>query len=100
MVSEDCRFRTSNARLKRPPHGLQSTCLDIARILIQMHRHDAKIRSLIGFAVIPAFATFDPALHTKLLAFFEDGILRGMLEDLQSFQGLKPQTKGALSHSH
>jgi hypothetical protein len=96
VVSEDCRFRTSNARLKRPPYGLQATCLDIAQILIKTHRHDAKILSLIGFAVIPAFSSFDPVLYTKLLAFLEDGILRSMLEDLQSCQGLKPppQTRG------
>ena len=97
VVSEDCRFRTSNARLTRPPYGLQATSLDIAQILIKAHRHDAKILSLIGFAVIPAFASFDPILHTKLLAFFEDGILRGMLEDLQTWQGLKsPHKRGKL----
>jgi hypothetical protein len=89
VVSEDCRFRTSNARLTRPPYSLQAVCLDIAQILVKTHSHDAKILSMVGFAVIPAFASFDSALHTRLLVFFENGILRGMLEDLQSLQGLK-----------
>ncbi|KAF8590616.1 hypothetical protein K439DRAFT_1382139 [Ramaria rubella] len=88
VILEEGRFKTSSARLTRPPFGLQAACLDIAQTLIKTHFHDSKILSLIGFAVIPAFTSFDSALHTRLFTFFEDGILRGMLKDLQTCQSL------------
>ncbi|KAF8522278.1 hypothetical protein BU17DRAFT_44873 [Hysterangium stoloniferum] len=88
IISEDCRYKVSSARLSRPPYGLQAISLDIAQILTNAHRHEPNILSLIGFAVIPAFSTFDAVLHTRLLVFFENGIIRGMLEDLKTWRGL------------
>lgn len=62
--------------------------LDVAQFLLHTHRHDPKIVSQIGFAIIPALATFHPEMHIRLLTFFEDGVLRGVLEELRLIQGV------------
>lgn len=41
----------------------------------------------IGFAVIPAFTTFPPEMHARLIRFFEENVLRGMLDDLAIDRG-------------
>ena len=87
VVLEDCRYRTYGASLLKPPYTLQATTLDVAQILIHLHREEPRILSQIGFAVIPAFQTFDPAMHHRLLVFFDDGVLGGMLASLQKLQG-------------
>jgi hypothetical protein len=64
--------------------------LDIAQFLIHTQRHEPKIISQIGFALIPAFSTFHVEMQPRLLAFFEEGIIRGVLEDLSLSQGPNP----------
>ncbi|KAJ7774577.1 hypothetical protein DFH07DRAFT_865871 [Mycena maculata] len=83
VILEDCRFQTHSPRPSRPPNSLQALILDVAQFLLHMHRHDPKIVSEIGLALIPAFSTFRPELHVRLLAFFEDGVIRSVLEDLR-----------------
>lgn len=63
-------------------------CLDIAQILVGLHLDNAKVLSMISFAMIPAFSTFALSLHSRLLAFFEEALIRRMLEDLQDSRGL------------
>ncbi|GBE81969.1 hypothetical protein SCP_0403450 [Sparassis crispa] len=87
LITEDCRFRTSSPRPSRPPNALQSVTLDVAQFLIHEHRHDPKILSQIAFAVIPAFYMFRPSLHTRLLSFFDDGVIGRVLHDLRRIQG-------------
>ena len=41
----------------------------------------------VGFAVLPAFDTFDRRLYPRLLAFFEEGLLRPMLGLLLEARG-------------
>jgi hypothetical protein len=41
----------------------------------------------IGHALIPAFDTFNAALHIRLLNFFEESVIRGALEDLGRTRG-------------
>ncbi|KIJ44065.1 hypothetical protein M422DRAFT_252558, partial [Sphaerobolus stellatus SS14] len=89
IVTEDGRYKVSAARLSRPTYALQAICLDIAQILISQHLDDAKILSIIGFAMIPAFSSFSPSLHGRLLSFFETILIRRMLEDLQGIRGLE-----------
>lgn len=90
IVLEDCRFKISSPRPSRPPNALQVVVLDIAQFLIHTQRHEPKVISQIGFALIPAFSTFPVEMQPRLLAFFEDGIIRGVFEDLSLSQGPNP----------
>ncbi|KAJ7449837.1 hypothetical protein FB451DRAFT_1286715 [Mycena latifolia] len=87
VVFEDCRFQTHSPRPSRPPNSLQALVLDVSQFLIHTHRHEPKIVSEIGLALIPAFSTFQPEMHVRLLAFFEDGVIRSILEDLGRARG-------------
>ncbi|KAF9464728.1 hypothetical protein BDZ94DRAFT_1255766 [Collybia nuda] len=87
VVLEDCRYRISSPRPSRPPNALQALSLDIAQYLLHAHRHSPQIISRIGFAMIPAFSTFPPEMHTRLLTFFES-VVRGILRDLGQIQGI------------
>ncbi|KIP09568.1 hypothetical protein PHLGIDRAFT_67270 [Phlebiopsis gigantea 11061_1 CR5-6] len=89
VVLEDCRFKVYAPSLFKPPHALQGMTLDVAQILIHLHRQEPRILSQIGFAVVPAFQTFPPSMHLRLLSFFDDGVLGGMLEGLQKLQGIE-----------
>ena len=89
IITEDCRFKVSSPRPSRPPNTLQFVVLDVARFLLHTHRHDPRVISQIGFALLPAFLTFSPEMHTLLLAFFDDGVLGNMLADLRSLQGTR-----------
>ncbi|KAI0322233.1 hypothetical protein OF83DRAFT_1279816 [Amylostereum chailletii] len=80
LISEDCRFPISPPRLESPPYALQAFCLDIAQLLAHAHRTHLSVLSQIGFAVIPAFSTFHPQMLSRLLQFFEEVLLRRMLE--------------------
>jgi hypothetical protein len=86
-VSEDCRFKTSFPRPFRPPNSLQALTLDVAQFILRT-QHDPKIISQIGFALLPAFVTFPTEMQTRLLTFFEDGLMRGVLDSLQNTQGI------------
>jgi hypothetical protein len=87
VISEDCRFKIASPRPSRPPNALQALTLDIAQFLLYTHRQDPKIVSQIGFALIPAFGTFDPGMCNRLLTLFE-GVIRATLEDLTQLQGV------------
>ncbi|KAJ3559109.1 hypothetical protein NM688_g537 [Phlebia brevispora] len=87
VVTEDCRYQVSLPSPRRPPNALQSVTLDVAQVLIYTHQHEPRIVSDIGFAVLPAFQTFRPSMHARLLAFFEERVLGGMLENLLKIQG-------------
>jgi hypothetical protein len=66
---------------------LQAVVLDVTLLLIHTQRHDPKIISQIAFALIPAFSAFPTEMQPRLLAFFEEGIIRDVLEDLSRIQG-------------
>jgi hypothetical protein len=86
IVSEDCRFPLL-PRPSRPPNSLQAISLDIALLLVHMHAKSDTVVSQVGFALLPAFATFKPEMHPRLLSLFER-ILRYMLYEekkLRSF---------------
>ncbi|KAF7304918.1 hypothetical protein MKEN_01206100 [Mycena kentingensis (nom. inval.)] len=87
IILEDCRFQIHAPRPSRPPNSLQTLVLDVAQFLLHSHRHDPKIVSEIGLALIPAFNTFPTTMHARLLAFFEDGLLRSLLSDLAHERG-------------
>ena len=87
VVSEDCKYQVSSPSPKRPPNALQSVALDVAQVLIYAHQHEPRIVSNIGFAVLPAFLTFRPSMFIRLLAFFEQRVLGGMLDNLAKAQG-------------
>lgn len=89
VVSEDCRFKITSPRPTRPPNALQALTLKVAQFLLHVHRNNPKIVSQIAFALIPAFFTFPPEMHARLLAFFEESILRGILENLRQAQGVE-----------
>ena len=86
IISEDCRYRVRRTRLLAPPNALQAICLDVALAIIEAHPHPQTL-SAVALAVIPAFHIFDSGLYPRLLAFFENGIMRGMLQQLQRAQG-------------
>ncbi|KAG8877254.1 hypothetical protein FRB97_003555 [Tulasnella sp. 331] len=94
IISEDCRFRVRTVRPARPPNALQSVCLDFAQCLITNQIHNPANLMRIGIAIIPAFVSFEKELHSRLLRFFEESVLRGMLEGLMTARGT---TKGSLT---
>ncbi|KAH9856975.1 hypothetical protein C2E23DRAFT_892456 [Lenzites betulinus] len=100
VISEDCRFKTSSPRPSRPPNSLQAITLDVAQFLLHAHRHDPRVISQIGFALLPAFLTFSPEMHTRLLSFFDDGVLGNILADLRSLQGTRQITSPSADLSY
>ncbi|KAF9482782.1 hypothetical protein BDN70DRAFT_800871 [Pholiota conissans] len=91
IVSEDCRYRVAFPRPSLPPHTLQAMTLNIAQFLIYSHRHDPRIISAIAFAMIPAFYTFSPHMHPRLLSFFESSVIGVILHSLNCVQGMPSQ---------
>ncbi|KAG0707721.1 hypothetical protein DFH29DRAFT_594919 [Suillus ampliporus] len=87
VISEDCRFQISSPRPSKPPNALQSVCLDIAQFLAHVHCNEPSVISRIAFAVLPAFGTFRSEMHSRLLSFFDNVILRGVFEDLTRIRG-------------
>ncbi|OJA10550.1 hypothetical protein AZE42_03139 [Rhizopogon vesiculosus] len=88
VILEDCRFQISSPRPSKPPNALQSVCLDIAQILTQGHRNEPSIVCRVAFAVLPAFGTFRSEMHSRLLTFFNNVMLTGVLEDLNRIRGI------------
>ena len=95
IIAEDCRYKISAPRPSRPPNSLQFISLDIAKFLLHTHRHDPRVISQVGFALLPAFLTFGPEMHTRLLGFFDDGVLGNLLADLRDLQGIHQLTSPA-----
>ncbi|KAJ6502509.1 hypothetical protein C8R45DRAFT_976826 [Mycena sanguinolenta] len=87
VILEDCRFQTKFPRPSRPPNSLQALILDVAQFLLHIHNHDPKVIAEIGLALIPAFSTFPSEMQGRLLAFFEDGVVRKLLENLERVRG-------------
>jgi hypothetical protein len=87
IISEDCRFPLAPPRPSRPPNSLQAISLDIALLLVHMHAKSGTVVSQVGFALLPAFATFKPEMHPRLLLFFE-GVLRDMLYEEKKLRSL------------
>ncbi|KAL4074405.1 hypothetical protein V8B97DRAFT_1868478 [Scleroderma yunnanense] len=87
IISEDCRFQTSSPRPSRPSNSLQWVSLDIAQLLVHLNRQEPSVISRITSAMIPALNTFPPEMYPRLLAFFDNVILRGVLEDLRGERG-------------
>lgn len=88
IVSEDCRFQIISHRPSRPPNSLQIATLNVAQFLINAHLHDPKVVSQVGFAIIPAFSTFPREMQGRLMMFFQDVVIRGLLETLSRSQRL------------
>lgn len=89
VVAEDCRYKIISPRPSRPPNALQALTINVAQLLIHANRHDARVISQIGFAMIPAFSTFHPELHPRLLSFFEENLIRPALQHLRQMQGVE-----------
>ena len=87
IIQEDCRFQIRFLKLTQPPNALQGLTLDIAQLLIYMYRSNSKVLYNIGMIMVPAFSTFPQSMHRRVLAFFEDGLLRSMLQNLRDIQG-------------
>ncbi|KAG8829947.1 hypothetical protein FRC17_005741 [Serendipita sp. 399] len=81
IVMEDCRYKISRIRLKCPPYALQGVVLEVSSILARLHRRKPEILSKLGFAILPAFSTFPPSLHERVLRFYEEDILKAMLPE-------------------
>ncbi|GLB34930.1 putative response to drug [Lyophyllum shimeji] len=94
IVLEDCRYQVTSPRPSRPPNALQALVLDVAQFLLHINRHDPHVTTKIGFAIIPAFSTFGPEMQARLLTFFENVVMRGVLEDLEQIQGLNEGATG------
>ncbi|KAH8117558.1 hypothetical protein DFH11DRAFT_1504486 [Phellopilus nigrolimitatus] len=97
IVNEDCRFQVNSLRLARPPNALQALTLDVSQILVHLHRGNAKILYDIGLVIVPAFSSFPGSMHGRLLRFFEDGLLRSMLQDLNRLQNGPPAPRDFFS---
>lgn len=83
VVAEDCRFQAASPRPSRPPNALQSITIDIAQFLIHSHQDEPAVLAQVAFAIIPAFHTFKPVMHARLLAFFDEGLIGPVCDDLK-----------------
>lgn len=86
IVQEDCRFRASRTRLNKPPYMLQLVTINIARLLASFNWHKPDVMAKIGIVMIPAFYSFPTTMHTLLLQFFEESILRTVLQSLSTLR--------------
>lgn len=93
IVTEDCRFKVTRIRLTCPPHVLQGVVLEVASVLARLHRRKPAVLSRIGFAMLPAFSTFSPYLHSRIMRFFDYDLLRVMLVQFA-------RTRGSLKREH
>lgn len=87
VIEEDCRFQVRHPRPVRPPHALQAVTLDVAQLVLYTRRYDPRSIAQVGFAVLPAFRVFKPALHTRILTFFDEGVIGWMLSYLDKLLG-------------
>jgi hypothetical protein len=85
IIAEDCRYKVLTPQLATPPYALQAICLDVALALLEAEPQPQTMAT-VGFAVLPAFDTFEAGLYPRLVAFFEDGLMRRMLEQLAEIQ--------------
>ncbi|KAF8636667.1 hypothetical protein AX17_003473 [Amanita inopinata Kibby_2008] len=101
VVQEDCRYKMAASRPLRPPHALHAICLDIAQFLIYAHRYQPHVISQIGRAMITSFSTYPKVMFGKLLKFFEECVITGLLQGLSTLQiGNEPETLEDSDLSH
>lgn len=78
IIKEDCRYKVTRFRPYCPPNALQGVVLEVASILARLQRNSPTNLTRIGVAMLPAFSTFSPSLHERILKFYEE-LLKGML---------------------
>ena len=88
IIQEDCRFRVSRARPSKPPFALQLLAVNIARLLASFNWRRPLVISSIGSIMVTAFYSFPSTMHTMLLEFFENSLLRPTLGDMRPVQAL------------
>jgi hypothetical protein len=96
IIKDDCRYQVTRFRPLCPPNALQGVVLEVASILARLQRNNPGNLTRIGFAMLPAFSTFSPSLHERIMRFFEQ-LLKGMLatfssDRLAGFGGFTPGT--------
>lgn len=96
VVMEDCRYKVAPPTLMKPPYALQAVCLDIGVALME-ETPSPETLAAVGEALLPAFDSFDPILLPRLLACFDNGIVRPMLRELTKLQGIiSPNSEGTI----
>lgn len=84
IITDDCRYRITTLRADKPPNATHAIVLDVGLALINMYRGEPKVLYDIGMAFLPAFSTFPENMFDRLLTFFENGLVRGMVYSLRS----------------
>lgn len=79
VVREDCRYQVTRYRPKCPPNALQGVVLEVASVIARLHRNNPEVLSKLGFAILPAFSTFSPRMHERIMRFFEEDLMNHML---------------------
>lgn len=87
VIEEDCQFQVRNPRPVRPANALQAVTLDVAQLLLYTRRYEPRSIVQVGFVVLPAFRTFKSDLYTRLIGFFDEGVIGWMLHGLNKVQG-------------
>jgi hypothetical protein len=90
VVLEDCRFKVTQISLFLPPNALQGVTIEVASVLARLHRSSPNILSQIAFSMLPAFSTFNPSIHERLMRFFEQDLIRPMLIRLADIRYSNP----------
>lgn len=97
IINEDCRFQLWTRRLTRPPNALQALVLDVVQALCHLYLSAPKVLYEIGMIVVPAFFTFPVSMHGRLLTFFENVVMRPILDILRLLQkGKKDDIRNGL----
>ena len=70
----------------KPPNATHAIVLDVGLALVNMYRGEPKVLYEIGMAFLPAFSTFPEHMFDRLLAFFENGLVRAMVYSLRGLE--------------
>ncbi|KAL0946866.1 hypothetical protein HGRIS_013032 [Hohenbuehelia grisea] len=82
LITEDCRVQTAGYRPLLPQNGLQAVVLTFAQLLLDSFWHHPDIVFQISMTVIPSFEIFAKSMHMHLLTFFDEAIIRQVLQRL------------------
>jgi hypothetical protein len=82
LIQDDSYFQINAFRPSRPPNSLQASLLRLAQYLVHKYGDSSSNLTQIGMAMLPAFYSFPPSIHDRLMLFF-NSILERIIEHLR-----------------
>jgi hypothetical protein len=82
LIQDDSYFQINAFRPSRPPNSLQASLLRLAQYLVHKYGDSSSNLTQIGMAMLPAFYSFPPSIHDRLMLFF-NSVLERIIEHLR-----------------